>query len=176
MLKAQSVSFGLKGGLNVSSARVSNTANFDPRISFHAGGLAHIHLTKQFAIQPELVYSAQGFKNGSNDVYRFNYVNVPVLVQYMFNNGFRLQTGPQVGLMLTGKRDNGTTTLDVKDGYKDVAFDWSFGAGYLVPKTGFGIDARFNLGIAKLNESTGSDLRSGVIQVGVFYMFDQHYK
>ena len=177
ILKAQSVSFGVKGGLNVATARISNsTVNYDPRVSLHAGGLAHIHLTKQFAIQPELVFSGQGFKAANDEVYRLNYLNVPVLVQYMFDNGFRLETGPQVGFLLSGKSHKGDVTVDVKDDFKSVGFDWALGAGYLIPKTGFGLDARFNFGIAKLNDSPGADLRSGVFQVGVFYLFNQHWK
>ncbi len=177
ILKAQDVSFGLKGGLNISSLKVSNTsANYDPRISMHAGGLAHIHLTKQFAIQPEVVFSGQGFKTSGDEVYRLNYLNVPVLVQYMFDNGFRLQTGPQVGFLLSGKRYKDDVTVDVKDFYKQVGFDWAVGAGYLIPKTGFGLDARFNFGIAKLNDDAEADHRSGVFQVGVFYLLNQHWK
>ena len=177
ILKSQSVSYGLKGGLNIASAHISNsTANFDPRTSIHAGGLAHIHLTKEFAIQPELVFSGQGFKTSGDEVYRLNYLNIPVLLQYMFDNGFRLQTGPQVGFLLSGKRHKDEVTVDVGDDFKQVGFDWSVGAGYLFPKTGFGLDARYNFGIAKLNDDAEADNRSGVFQVGVFYLFNQHRK
>ncbi|MES2890392.1 MAG: porin family protein [Bacteroidota bacterium] len=177
MLKAQSVSFGVKGGLNVASVKVKNTeTNYDPRISAHVGGLAHVHLSKQWALQPELVFSGQGFKAANDEVYRMNYVNVPILVQYMFDNGFRLQTGPQVGFLVAAKRKLNDVTVDIKDNYKGVAFDWSVGAGYLIPKTGVGFDARFNFGIAKLNDNNLADNRSGVLQVGMFYLFNQHWK
>ena len=33
---------------------------------------------------------------------RLNYINVPVL-QYMFGDGFRLQTGPQLGILTNAK-------------------------------------------------------------------------
>lgn len=177
MLKAQEVSWGIKGGLNVGSVKINNSeTNYDPRISIHAGGLAHIHLSKQWAIQPELVFSGQGFKAANDEVYRLNYLNVPVLVQYMFDNGFRLETGPQVGFLLGAHRSLNNTSVDVKDGFNGVGFDWALGAGYLIPKTGVGFDARFNFGIAKINDNTNSDMRNGVFQLGMFYHFNEHWK
>src|SRR5882762_10660775 len=66
-INAQSTAFGLKGGLNVATVHVKNSSyNVDPRISAYAGGLAHIHLSKEFALQPELTFSGQGYKvNGT---------------------------------------------------------------------------------------------------------------
>ena len=175
IIKAQHVEFGVKGGLNVSTVKVSgSSSNYDPRISAHVGGLAHIHLSREFAIQPEVLFSGQGFKSelvGSSDAtYKLNYINVPVLVQYMFNNGIRLETGPQVGMLISGKVKTGSVTTDIKDGYKDIDMAWAFGAGYLT-KSGLGFDARLNLGIAKINDNNAADRRNGVFQVGVFYQF-----
>jgi hypothetical protein len=177
LLKAQHVEFGVKGGLNVATVKVKNsTSSYDPRVSAHVGGLAHIHLTKEFAIQPELVFSGQGFKSGGGDnngdvTRKFNYLNVPVLVQYMFNNGIRLETGPQVGFLLSAKENDGSGNVDIKPAFKDVDFAWAAGAGYLMP-SGLGFDARVNLGIAKINENnTIADRRNGVFQVGLFYQF-----
>jgi hypothetical protein len=110
----------------------------------------------------------------NDEVFRLNYLNVPVLVQYMFDNGFRLQTGPQVGFLLSGKSELNNATVDRKENFKAVALDWALGAGYLIPKTGVGFDARFNFGLAKINDFTGPDNRSGVFQVGMFYLFNQH--
>ena len=58
----------------------------------------------------------------------------------------------------------------------DGGLYYDFGAGYLIPKTGVGFDARFNFGISKLNDNNLADNRSGVFQVGMFYLFNQHWK
>lgn len=171
LLNAQHVEPGIKAGLNVATVRYPNSpANYDPRVSFHVGGLAHVHLTKEFAIQPELVFSGQGFKSG-NSSYKFNYLNIPVLVQYMFKSGFRLETGPQVGFLLSANETTNNIKTDVKDDLKSVDLAWAFGAGYIMP-SGFGFDARFNLGIAKVNNDPGGiKTTNGVFQFGVFYQF-----
>lgn len=171
VLHAQHVELGIKGGLNVSNVDIPNTSNIDPRLSPFAGGLVHIHLSKEFAIQPEIVFSSQGFKTGNDEVYRLNYLNFPALAMYMFNSGFRLQTGPQVGVLLSADYKKGSNTkVDIKNGYKDIDVSWVFGGGYIMP-SGFGFDARFNLGLAKLNDNTSAKAANRVFQVGVFYQF-----
>ena len=103
---AQKANIGIKGGLNVYSINNDNGADYDSKVGFHAGLLAHIHLAKQWALQPELVYSTQGAKyttQAGETKVKLNYINVPVMVQYMFKNGFRLQAGPQVGIMVNGE-------------------------------------------------------------------------
>src|SRR3954454_14573539 len=73
---------GVKGGVNVSSLNVENGVDYNGRASFHAGGLAHLHITRSFAIQHELFFSGQGGKDGA-DRLRLAYLNSPLLAQYM---------------------------------------------------------------------------------------------
>src|SRR5882672_6157743 len=153
--QSQTTEFGLKAGLNISNLHSTVTNSLDPRASVYVGGLAHIHLSKYFAIQPELDYSCQGATqntDGGDITWRLNYVNMPVLLQYMFDNGFRLQTGPQLGLLASAKRKAGGTITDIKNNYTTGDFSWSFGGGYLFP-SGLGIDARYNLGINNINNT-----------------------
>src|SRR5450759_4227685 len=100
--KAQDVHFGVKGGLNISQLHFSDNTSTNSKAGLHLGVLAHIHLTKTWAIQPEFFYSMEGAKNVGNSgvTYNLNYLNVPVLLQYMFENGFRLEGGPQIGFLL----------------------------------------------------------------------------
>src|ERR671938_526606 len=99
---AQHAEFGIKGGVNFANLRNTTADNsIGSKTGFNVGGLAHIHLTRAFAIQPEIVYSAQGAEYSNGDKLRLNYMNVPVLAQYMFGDGFRLQTGPQLGILTT---------------------------------------------------------------------------
>ena len=174
--KAQHVQFGLKGGLNVATVNINNSNyNVDPRISAHVGGLAHIHLSKEFAIQPELTFSGQGYQvngtgNNADQHVNLNYINLPVLLQYMFQSGFRIETGPQLGLLVGAKYKVGSVETDIKGSYKTVDIGWGLGAGYIT-KSGFGIDARYNLGLSKINDDNSAKITNRVFQVGVFYQF-----
>lgn len=61
---AQHPHWGLKGGLNLANLDIHPGDNMDYKVGIHIGGLAHIHLSDHFALQPELMYSNQGGQKG----------------------------------------------------------------------------------------------------------------
>ena len=164
------VNLGIKGGVNAYNVHNDNDTKYDTKAGFHFGLLGHIHFDSQFAIQPEIVFSGQGAKIGDTN-YNLNYVNVPVLFQYMFDNGFRIQAGPQVGFLITAKSKNDNVTTDNRDDLKSLDFGLSFGASYIFPPTGFGIDARYNLGLSNINKDSDVNSTNRGIQLGLFYIF-----
>lgn len=168
---AQQVNIGTKIGLNSYSISNDNGSDYDSKLGIHAGVFGHIHLNRQLGLQPELVYSMQGGKSGNTD-FNLDYINVPVLFQYMFDSGFRIQAGPQVGFLVRAKAENGSTTLDVKDDFKSIDAGLSFGASYIHTPSGFGIDARYNLGLTDITENSGLKSTGRGLQVGIFYLFD----
>jgi len=172
---AGNISLGIKGGVNVYNVHNDNDIKYDPRTGYHFGLLGHIHFDNQFAIQPEIVYSAQGAKIGDTK-YNLDYVNVPVLFQYMFDNGFRLQAGPQAGFLLSAKSKYNNTTTDNKEDLKPIDLCASIGASYVVPSTGFGIDARYNLGLNNINKNSTVNSTNRGLQLGVFYIFGHNSK
>ena len=164
---AQSVNIGIKGGLNIYTLSGDNDASNDYKPSFHIGLLGHIHMSKNFALQPELVFSAQGTKYDDDKNYDLNYINVPLLFQYMFDNGFRLQAGPQVGFLVSAEADG----TDVKDNLKGTDFGIGIGASYINPASNFGFDVRYNHGLSNINENDNIDSYNRGFQLGVFYLF-----
>ena len=174
-VNAQHVNIGIKAGLNVYTVKTDNGTNFDSKLGFHAGLIGHIHLNKQFAVQPEIVYSAQGGDytfEGVETKIKLGYVNVPVMLQYMFDNGFRLQAGPQVGFIISGKRETGGVETEIKSDINTIDFSLGAGIGYVHPASGLGVDARYNLGLSNINDnnSTVKSTNRG-FQLGVFYLF-----
>ena len=167
-LQAQETHFGIKAGLNMAGLDIKNDQDYDSKAGLYAGGLAHIHISKHFALQPELVFSMQGGEDQVGRL-RLNYLNVPILAQFMFNQGFRLQTGPQAGFLISSQKKVGGVEVDYDNRYSSFDFSWTFGAGYLFPQ-GIGIDARYNLGINDMDETT-VEARNRVFQVGLFYQF-----
>lgn len=171
-VNAQNIHIGTKIGLNSYTVNTDNNSNPDSRIGLHAGLIGHIHLSNQFALQPEIVYSMQGAKNGSTEL-KLDYLNIPFIFQYMFDNGFRLQAGPQLGFLLNAEVENGVT-VDVKDAYKSIDAGLSFGAGYIHPPTDFGIDIRYNLGLNDISENSSLMSTNRGLQVGIFYLFNHN--
>lgn len=173
-LKAQSPSFGIKAGANYSTVLLKDNNSTDYATGLHAGALAHFHLSKTWALQPEVLYSIQGAKeSGSyNNKLRLNYINVPVLLQYMFQNGFRLQAGPQIGFLISAKSKLNDEEHDVKDSFKSTDFSFPIGLGYL-SKSGLGIDGRWVPGLSNIQKDDYSPTNH-VFQLGLFYQFGNH--
>ena len=172
IVSAQQTHFGVKAGVNLSSVAIDNGDDYNSKAGLHVGGLAHIHISQHFALQPELIYSMQGGKDEDNDdvKLKLNYINIPLLAQYMTLDGFRLQTGPQIGFLTSAKSKVGDVERSVKDDLSSVDFSWTFGAGYLFP-SGFGVDARYNHGISNISDDESFEAKNRVFQFGLFYQF-----
>jgi hypothetical protein len=171
---AQNLNLGVKGGLNVYN--ISGGDQYTSNIGIHFGLLSHIHLTDRIAVQPELLYSHQGTNISNIDTkLNLNYINVPVLFQYMFDNGFRVQAGPQLGFLVAAKTIAGDVTTNVMDDYERVDLGLGIGASYINPGTGLGIDVRYNQGLTNIGPGTASFAESTNrgFQIGLFFLF-QH--
>jgi len=173
------VSIGIKGGANLYNIHNDISGSNDPKLGFNLGILGHIHVATHFAVQPEVQFSAQGSKTTIANVetrYNLNYINVPVLIQYMWDNGLRLQAGPQAGFLLSAKAKTDNATGDIKSQLKPLDFGVSFGAGYIHPATGLGIDARYNLGLTNINENEATKSTNRGFQLSLFYIFGHNTK
>lgn len=175
---AQEISFGAKGGLNI--AKVNNTifGDEDTRTSIYLGGFARIALNGSWSVQPELVYSGQGFKYsvpilGEYKV-RLNYINLPIMAQYYFIPEFHLEAGPQLGFRVAAKNVHDKVTVDIKDQTQGIDFGLGFGFGYDFD-FGLGIGGRYNFGLTDVFESDESQ-KNSVAQIGLYYTFGKFKK
>ncbi len=170
---AQHANIGFKAGLNSYNINNSSSSTYDSKLGFHVGMIGHIHLSKQLAFQPEIVYSSQGAKYtflGTQTTVNLDYINIPLMLQYMFDNGFRLQAGPQVGFLASAKSKTNNSNTDIKSNIKGIDLALGLGIGYIDTKSGFGVDARYNLGLSNINENTSSKSTNDGFQFGVFYL------
>ncbi len=166
--KAQT-QFGVKAGANFATLTGSDVSGAKMQVGANIGVLAHIPLTSMFSFNPEAVYSMQGAKfDGGHD--NLNYLNVPVLFQYNNPSGFLVETGPQVGFLMSAKEhiDGGGST-DIKSDVKSTDFAWAFGVGFKT-MSNIGFDARYNVGLSNIAEG-GGKIQNGVFQINVFYLF-----
>jgi hypothetical protein len=162
-------SVGIKGGLNFANLDVSSTsAAYNSRTGYHGGAFVLLKVGK-IGIQPELIYSKQGssFKlNTTNIDANYDYFNIPIVLKLYTIAGINLQVGPQFGFASGDIPvvSNGTTTIDKLKG-SDISA--ALGLGWDAP-FGLSIDARYNLGLTKLNEGQ-SEIKNQVIQISLGY-------
>lgn len=188
---AQKAKFGIKGGMNISNW-AGDTEGMDTKskIGFNVGGFAEIKLSDKFAIQPELLYSAQGMKldnmpleiEGSDytvdSTFKLGYINVPVMFKYYVAEKFNIEAGPQIGFLTSAKikatvEGIGSATESVKENFESVDFGLNFGAGYDFTEHFFA-NVRYNLGlsnIAKTEEGEDATINNSVFSLNVGYKF-----
>lgn len=173
-LQAQHMNIGIKGGLNLYSV-VNENSDGEPITGYHIGLIGHFHLNDDFALQPELVFSTQGaevINNGVKSQLNLDYINVPILLQYMFDNGFRFYVGPQLGFLVNAKSFANNTETDRMDDFNSVEVGAGLGLSYINPNSNFGIDARYNLGLTNINVNDSEESYNRGLQVGLFYLFN----
>lgn len=166
------VGFGGKAGVNLATFS-GDVEDVKMKIGYYVGGLVQIPVSESFIIQPELVFSAQGAKDDTDDDVKanFNYLNIPIMAKYQSTSGFFAETGPQIGFLMSAKMKAGDTDVDVKEYYKSTDFNWAFGLGYQMA-SGFGVNARYNLGLSNIYDQDvdGEKVRNSVFQIGVSYV------
>ena len=172
-INAQDINFGAKAGINLSTLQPDLP---DPaaRTSIHLGGMVEIPINEMFSIQPELLYSAQGVKDESddNEFVRLSYLTLPVLAKYYLLEGLSIEAGPQFGFLLSAEfEDNGETT-DLKDDVKPVDVGFALGAGYKL-ESGLNFGIRYYLGSDINNIGEDPDkFKNRVFQISVGYFFE----
>lgn len=172
------VMFGVKGGVNFSSVTGDAFSDFEDesaRTAFHLGLLAEIPISDRFSIQPEVLYSAQGYDvvriEDEEDVERrFDYISVPVMAKLYLIDGFALEAGPQFSYLVENELGMGDDGIDLSDDYLNK-FDFSVGLGASWELSNFFVYGRYNVGLTEIYDIDGADAKNGVIQLGVGFLF-----
>ena len=155
---AQNVRFGFKGGLNF--ANIDSDTDADSRTGYHLGAALQLSLAETFAIQPEVLYSAQGA-----DDFDIDYLNVPILAKLKFAKFFSVEAGPQFGF-LVNEDDNIETIF----GKEVESFDISGAVGAGIEFGDFFGQLRYNFGLTDIIEDADAKNSNFQISVG-YYIF-----
>lgn len=172
------VMFGAKGGVNFSTFSGDGFSDFEDessRTAFHVGLLAEIPVSARFSIQPEVLYSAQGYdiirRDNSQDLeHKLDYVTVPVLAKFYLVDGFSLEAGPQFGFLVDHEVGTGENDIDIHDDNIN-SFDLSLGLGAGMKFSNLFLYGRYNAGMSDIYDVNGADVKHSVIQLGVGFLF-----
>jgi opacity protein-like surface antigen len=167
--------FGVKGGVNGSTFTGPDVDTAKIKFGFNAGVFGEFAITDALALRPEIMYSRQGGKGTKNAIVATsstNYLLIPVLINWVSpSGGFFVETGPQIGFLMSGNIKAAGFTVDAKNYYKKNDFSWVYGFGYHFTDN-IGVNARYNMGLSNVSDVTGQKAKSHVFQLGVFYTFD----
>lgn len=177
---------GVRAGLSLSTI---SEMHADYRPDFYVGGFGEINFTKRYALQPEINYIRQGSNNVARNyleldtpqtekvVYenlQVSYLSIALLNKLKFGQGFQVQFGPALDILLD---DN----LVLRKTYNDLSF--VTGVAYKMP-SGLGFEFRFKKGLFDIldsdyyyNNSNShyffGDYNTNVnFQIGISYSFE----
>lgn len=171
VIQAQSIRFGIKGGINYAnqngSAITVNSDNYnsDAITSYHAGLVAELKLIERFAIQPELLYTTQGasYKNAVDEFKNeLGYLSIPVVAKIYLSKSLSLDLGPQASFLMSQRKN-----INLEDS-ETFEFAVVGGLGLNVTKKIF-IQARYGLGLTEASKN--ADIKNSTLQVSAGILF-----
>lgn len=196
----QPIRFGIKAGGNSAYFSKQEFGMNSQKLGFHAGAFVNIPISKQFSLQPEVLYNQMGakdvlsstkevtpdgttIKTKVEDKVTMNYISVPLMVQMRPTDKFYIEAGPEFSYFLDGKSKgktkvtgNGTSVetasedLD-KDQINKFNFGLGLGLGYDITSN-IGINARYVNSLTKIEKSSpAAENNNRVFQLGLNYKF-----
>lgn len=156
-------SFGIKAGVNFADLNGSDAEGLDSYTSFHFGVLKEWVIFDNLSLQPELLYSTQGAKvDGTDDKFKLNYINLPIVLKFYLTDAFSIHAGPQFGLLL-GETEN-VLPIDTKT----FEYGGAFGVDYALSNNFF-VQGRYNPGFSEIADEV--DIKNSVIQISLGVTF-----
>lgn len=157
------VSFGIKGGLNVTNLYTKNVDDENRLLGFNAGFFAELPVTSFISVQPEINVTTKGAENTYDYVFnqetrkfRLTYIEAPLLLRANITKNFNVHFGPYVAYLINAKirsefSDGSASTQDLNEDDLN-RFDAGLAAGLGFQFGGFGIGARYNYGLTTVGK------------------------
>jgi hypothetical protein len=176
---SQGINLGIKGGATVykiDGVSFSDEFNW----GYHLGGVAELMWSKNWGIQPEVLFNQSNTKTGYSfdTLYRsvnpgtlkdvkLNFISIPVLLTWRPSPFVSFQAGPNFSVMMSKDR---TLLQDGAEAFKSGSV--SLLGGVQLNILSFRIYGRYGMGLTNLNNiDTQDKWKSRGGQVGVAMMF-----
>ena len=168
---SQKLEFGLKGGTNFATQKLSNITGVESVTGYHIGGYLYFKLPILFGIQIEGQYSTQGSEFQVGQIINKNnlrYINVPILIRNDFGP-FNFHFGPQFGI-LTDAINLNSVKSSIKDQFLGRDFSIVAGLGVRLPAN-LGISLRYIKGLKNISDPNISniDTKNTMFQLSLKY-------
>lgn len=179
--------FGVKAGFNLSSLNSTESFGADSRIGLHLGAFGRYLWSERLSGKVEVLYSSLGARSDNFFVFedyslKLYYLDLIVSGEIMLTDGFRLELGPYLGVLLLSEQafqdmdlariQEGRAQAESDDtNFVDVGI---MAGGTYSFDSGFGVGLRYQQGFT---EALGNDFFRGasgsnvVFQLSALYTF-----
>jgi hypothetical protein len=155
--KDEGIVFGMKGGLNISNF-IGDIEDNKFRTSIHLGLISEIIISDKVSLQPEILYSGQGYSGKITPGFsrsKYDYLNLPILAKIYLSEKISIETGPQIGFLISAKEKTETDKITIEN-QNNIDFGLNIGLAYEL-NSGVFFQTRYNLGLSNVNQSNSSD-------------------
>ncbi len=164
---AQEFNGGIMAGVAGTQVAGDTYSGFH-KAGIFAGGFVSLQVSKRSVFQLELEYFQKGSRKNpdaeKNDyeqyLFRVNYIEMPVLYQFVINDRFKVEAGPSMGV-LTGYYEE-KNEEEIKDGNRPARLTLQINAGLyvsLTPRIMFNLRTNNSLLNIRSKNVTGDVLR-----------------
>lgn len=194
-VKAQDITFGAKAGPTFSIYTLSEGDDFpegeelgdsENGIGFHLGVYGALPVGEKSEILVEALFQARnlqaeesytilGFTTTMEITQNLNYLSIPVMYGYLFNDNFHVHIGPQFNVFLGGKMEaDGLGEVsgdDFNDNFKTFELGLGIGAVYNLDM-GLNFGLRYSRGLTDIQEENDMDftnINSNLIEFSIGY-------
>jgi opacity protein-like surface antigen len=179
LCEAQSIKFGVKGGLNYSDPSVVNS-KANSKIGYHVGGVAEFKFAK-FSIQPEIIYSLLGAQFDGNVIKtdaNVGYLSLPIFAKVYLLKKMSVEVGPQFSYAITKDTETTFSGASLGEFLQINDFDFGVSAGASANLTdSFFVQLRGTYGFNRVTKTTGIPqvdafvVKNRVLQLSLGYNF-----
>ncbi|MFN4000347.1 porin family protein [Algoriphagus sp.] len=157
--------YGLKVGINFAELWGKDALpESDRKVGYSFGVYSSYKISKEWKIQPEVIWSLQGEKSKESGRYKISYLNIPIMFKWK-SKKFYTELGPQLGILTVNTAKSVPDDLRIEN-FETFDFSLNAGLGYEVFED-WSIGVRYIQGIT--NIVSGRDLRNSVIYIGIAY-------
>jgi len=158
---AQGFHIGVKGGTNITQIQGQSFEN-GFKFGYSLGGFVELNFSKQWGIQPELLWNqsktttAYNFNQIYNGFYgqdvTLNYLSIPILLSFKPTPLLSLQLGPQFGILMSQPSNLGD---NISNAFKSG--DFSILGGAQLNLGALRVGARYFVGLNNINDLSNQD-------------------
>ena len=171
MKERYTVAGGLLGAANFSQFRIpegnGNTVNYGFRPGFAAGAWLNLPIAKGFSVEPQVMYSSQGYRISNTSATspllindgKIKYLSVPLFLKFHAGDAVAITAGPQMDFIVSVE-DKSASAAQESD-FNQATFS-VFGGLEIFPRGRVTIFGRYVHGLSSLDERTNQP-HSGIV-------------
>ena len=174
--------FGAKIGANYSGFNVNGSSSYTNAFGYHLGIISEYELSNSFSLQPEMIFIQKtGGRGTPSDLpggtitSDLTYIDIPLNGKYYITNGFAVEFGPQLDILVNEKTevdfyDSNQTDNSIDIETNGIQFSMNLGLSYKIIDK-YLIQFRYSHGLSDVYKDLEAKNSVFAISIGYFFLW-----